>query len=153
YRLYAHYVITVHSGYFITPLQLRNSLLRNKQRPMEGFNGNTHFAVLSWPQNVAWVREESCGLDGAGTLVHLAPGKGVLSLVWKHRSVGEHQLQRRCRIRWLVLFREPEIFLLADRECDLTGVNRGNGRYGVRRGRAHQIADLSLRIAGDTING
>src|SRR4029077_16118776 len=135
YRLYAHYVITVHSGYFITPLQLRNSLLRNKQRPMEGFNGNTHFAVLSWPQNVAWVREESCGLDGAGTLVHLAPGKGVLSVLWIDRSVGEDQLQRRRGVGWLVLLREPKIFLLAYRECDFDRVNGRNSGYGVRRRR------------------
>ena len=82
YRFDAHDVITVHSGYLIAALQLRNGLLRNKQGAMQGFNGNAHFAVLSGPQNVARIREQACGLDGAGALVDLARGEGVLTLVW-----------------------------------------------------------------------
>jgi Permease MlaE len=86
-------------------------------------------------------------------LVDLPPGKGVLSLVRVGRTVGENQLQRRRGVGWLVLLREPEIFLFAHRESDLDRIDRRNGCNGVRRCRAHQIADLNLRIAGDAING
>src|SRR5690242_14142513 len=120
---------------------------------MDCFNGNAHFAVLSGAQDVARIREQSCGLNRAGTLVHLAPGKGVLSLVWINGSVGESQLQRRRGVGWFVLLREPQIFLFAYRESDLDRVNRRNGGYGVRRGRANQIADLNLRITRDAIDG
>ena len=131
-RFNAHGVVTVHSGHLIAALQFGNGLLGNKQGAMECFNGNTHFAVLSGAKNVARIREQSCGLNGAGALVDLAPGKGVLSPVWIDCSVGENQLQRRRGVSRFVLFRKPEIFLLAHRESDLDRVNSRNGGHGVR---------------------
>jgi len=91
-RLNVDGVVAVQSGYLIAALQLRDGLLRNKQRVMQCFNCNAHFAVLAGPQNVARIREQSCGLNCAGTLVDLASGKGVLSLEWINGSVGENQL-------------------------------------------------------------
>ncbi len=120
---------------------------------MKCFNRNADFAILSGPQNVARIRKQSCGLDGAGALVDLPPGKGVPSLVRIDSSIGENQLQWRRGVSRFVLLREPEVFLFTDCEYDLYRVNRRNGGYRVRRRRAHQIADLNLCIAGDAVDG
>ena len=48
---------------------------------MECFNGNANFAVLSGTQNVARVREQSCGLNSARALVDLSSCEGIFALV------------------------------------------------------------------------
>src|SRR5580658_9490814 len=53
-RFNANGVVTVHGGHLIAALQLGDGLLTNQHCAMECFNGNTHFAVLSRAQNVAW---------------------------------------------------------------------------------------------------
>ncbi len=118
---------------------------------MQRFDWNTHFAVLSGSQNIAGIRKQACGLNGARTLADLTPGESKPALVWMNASVGENQLQGRHRVGRFALLREPEIFLLAYRESDLDRVKGGNRGYGVRH-RANQIADLDLRRTSDAVD-
>src|SRR5580700_5880297 len=119
---------------------------------MQRFDWHTYLAVLSGSQNIAGIRKQACGLNGACTLADLTPRESEPALVWMNASVGENQLQGRHRVGRFALLREPEIFLLAYRESDLDRVQGGNRGYGVRH-RVNQIADLDLRRTSDTIDG
>src|SRR5580704_14252643 len=116
-------------------------MLRNKQRMVQRLDWNTHLAVLSGSQNIAGIRKQARGLNGARTLADLTPRESKPAFVWMNASVGENQLQRRHWVCRFSLFREPEIFLLAYRESDFDRVKGGNRGYGVRHG-ADQIANL-----------
>src|SRR5580704_11727890 len=118
-------------------------MLRNKQRMVQRLDWNTHLAVLSGSQNIAGIRKQARGLNGARTLADLTPRESEPALVWMNASVSENQLQGRHGVGRFALFREPEIFLLAYRESDLDRVKSGNRGHGVRY-RANQIANLDL---------
>src|SRR5579862_6364781 len=119
---------------------------------MQRFDRNTHLAVLSGPEDIAGIRKQARSLNGARTLTDLTPRKSKPALVWMNASVGENQLQRRHRVGRFALLRQPEIFLLANRESDLNRVQGGNRGYGVRH-RANQIADLDLGRTSDAVDG
>ena len=63
-------------------------------------------------------------MQRADFLLLLLPGTAETNefINAEQRSAGEDQLQRRLGVSRFVLFREPEIFLLAYRECDLNRV-------------------------------
>src|SRR6202030_2505255 len=72
---YIHFVVAIHNGDLITPLQFRDGTLRYQQRGFNGADRKADLGVLAGPQVVARIRKQPHHPDSAGFDVDLAIGK------------------------------------------------------------------------------
>src|SRR6185369_3620451 len=143
-------VVAPHHRHLRAALQIVDRALRHYQCTLLDLGHAPDLGVLARPQQVARIREHGDDGDRAGLDLHLPAFEQHAPLVRKDRAVGEGHLQVVLLRRVGLLLDAPpegQVLLLAELVGD---ADRSALRdRGEQRRRAHQVAHLLLRDAGD----
>src|SRR5437879_2585081 len=141
----------------IASLHLIHGLLWHQQCLSQNLRERTNLRILSWSQDILWIREFAYDLNCSRLCVDLTIRENDLAWIRIGGAVGQDQLQRNPRgVRQPIdstgsgAIRHPQVFLFADREIRLDWVHLRH--RGEDRRRPDEVTHLHRGDTGDAVN-